>query len=61
MAEIGALDHDRSAPIEWTRGPPDPINARALNAGVITVMMRSSGEHRDRWIAIQRQQIEAFL
>ena len=61
MADRGALDHDRSAPIEWTRGPPDPINARALNAGVITVVMGSVGEHRDRWIAIQRRQIEGFL
>ena len=60
-AEIEALDHDWSVPIERTRGPPDRINARALNASVVTVVMRSGGEHRDRWIAIQRQQIEAFV
>ena len=42
------------ASIAWARGPPDPINARALNVGVITAEMRSGGEHRDRWIAIQQ-------
>ena len=26
----GALDYDRSAPIEWTGGPQDPINACGL-------------------------------
>ena len=36
------------------------INARAFIKGVITDKMRSGGEHRDRWIAIQRQQIKAF-
>ena len=30
VARIEALVCDRSAPIECTCGPPDPINARAL-------------------------------
>ena len=46
--------------ITWTRGPPDLINARGLNAGVITVMIQSGGEHRDRRIAIQWRQIDVF-
>ena len=60
MAEIGALDHHWIAPIEWSRGPPNPINACALNAGVITVEMRSGEEHRDRWIAIQWRNFMRF-
>ena len=47
VARIEALDCDRSAPIECTRGPPDPINSRALIKSVITVLIRSYGEHRD--------------
>ena len=39
VARIEALDHDRSAPIECTRGPPNLIKARALNKGVITVLI----------------------
>ena len=60
MARIEALNRDQSAPIECTRGPPDPINARALNKGVITVMIQSCGENSDRRITIQRRQNDAF-
>ena len=41
VARIEALDRDWSAPIECTRGPPDPINARALITSIITVGIRS--------------------
>ena len=43
MARIEALDRDRSAPIECSRGPRDPINARALNKGFITVVINLAG------------------
>ena len=39
VARIEAFDCDRSSPIECTRGPPDPINARALIKSVITVLI----------------------
>ena len=42
---LGAEDGASTA---CAHGPPDSINARALNAGVITVDMQSGGEHRDR-------------
>ena len=60
VAIIEALDCDRSAPIECTCGPPDLINAHALIKSVITGMIRSYGEHRDRRITIQRRQKDAF-
>ena len=60
VARIEALDGDRSAPIEWTRGPLDPINAHALNKVVITVVIQSCGENRDRQITIHRRQNDAF-
>ena len=60
MAEIRALDHDRSALIEWTRGPPDPINAGALITSVIMVLIRSYGDHCDRQITIRRRKKGAF-
>ena len=41
MAKIGALDRDRSAPIKWTRGPPDLIKRTWLNSGVITATIES--------------------
>ena len=47
--------------IAWTRGPPKIINARALKERVITVVIHSGGEHRDRPIAIQQLQNNAFL
>ena len=52
---------EHHASIAWTNGPPDLINAHGLNACVITVTIKSGGEHRDRRIAIQRRQIDAFL
>ena len=60
VARIEALDRDRSAPIECTHGPPNLIKARALNKGVITVLIQSCGEHCDRRITIQRWQNDAF-
>ena len=52
---------ENHASIAWTHGPPDPINARGLNTCVITVTIKFGGEHRDRQIAFQRRQIDAFL
>ena len=43
---------EHHASIAWMHGPPDPISARGLNAGVITVTIKSGGEHSDRRIAI---------
>ena len=60
MARIELLDRDQSAPIECTRGPPDPINVCDLIKSVITVLIQSCGEHRDRRITIQRRQTDAF-
>ena len=60
VARIEALDCDRSAPIECTRGPPDLINARALIKSIITVPIQSYGEIRDRQITIQRREKDAF-
>ena len=39
VIRIEGLDRDRSTPIECTRGPPNPIKARALNKGVITFLI----------------------
>ena len=52
---------EHHASIAWMHGPPDLINARGLNACIITVTIKSRGEHRNRRIAIQRRQIDAFL
>ena len=60
VARIETLDRDRNAKIECTCSPPDPINARALNKGVITVVIQSCRENRDRQITIQQRQNDAF-
>ena len=39
VAKSEALDHNRSAPIECTRGPPHPDHARGYLKGVITVVI----------------------
>ena len=41
----GALEIRAS--IAWTRGPPITIKARALNGGIITVVMKRRGAHLD--------------
>ena len=60
VARIETLDRDRSTPIECTCGPPDPINARALNKGVMMFVIQSCGENSDHRITIQRRQNDAF-
>ena len=39
VAKSEALDHDRSAPIECTRGPPHPDHARGYLKGVIMTVI----------------------
>ena len=55
----GALKY--GAWIAWTQGPPEIINACALKESVITVVIHSGGEHRDRRITIQPRQNDTFL
>ena len=54
MAACEALDSaiEYRALIRCTCCPPENINARALNEGVITVVISSRGEYLDRRIAI---------
>ena len=60
MAKGEALDHNQSASIGCTQGPPNQDRARALKEGVIRVRIESHATHPDRWIAIQGSRSNVF-
>ena len=61
MAKSEVLDHNQSALMKWTRGPPITISARVEKEGVITVVIETFAAHLDRQIAIQGGVIKGIL
>ena len=63
MAACEASDHaiEYRASIGCTCGPPEMINARALNEGIITAEISSRRMHPKHRIAIQQRRSNAFL
>ena len=47
--------------IAWRPGPPDRINARGSNVGIITVTIQYGGEHWDCRIAIQLTRLNRMV
>ena len=63
MAAYEASDRaiEYRASIGCTYGPPEMINARALNEGIITVRIESRATHLDCRMAIQGTRSKAFI